>query len=147
MALHLPIGPLKPALDWSWYRDANPVPTSPLADDRATVYIISYLSEPALTMSSPISCMWSTLPLWPWNECFIFPVVESIIRTLLSAQPVIIRFPCKYTHGINNTGINAILRNEKIPFQNMASNAFQELTYIKIRYILLCQDSQSIHIS
>ena len=33
MALHLPIGPLKPALDWSRYRDAIPVPTSPLPDD------------------------------------------------------------------------------------------------------------------
>ena len=37
MALHLPIGPLKPALGWSRYRDVNPVPTSPLADDIATV--------------------------------------------------------------------------------------------------------------
>ena len=36
MALHLPIGPLKLALGWSWYRDANPIPTSPLADDLAT---------------------------------------------------------------------------------------------------------------
>ena len=37
MALHLPIGPLKqPAQGWSRYRDANPVPTSPLADDIAT---------------------------------------------------------------------------------------------------------------
>ena len=36
MALHLSIGPLKPALGGSWYRDANPVPTSPLADDLAT---------------------------------------------------------------------------------------------------------------
>ena len=36
MALHLPIGLLKPALGWSRYRDANPVPTSPLADDITT---------------------------------------------------------------------------------------------------------------
>ena len=35
VALHLPIGPLKPSLDWSRYRDVNPVPTSPLADDTA----------------------------------------------------------------------------------------------------------------
>ena len=35
MALHLPIGPLKPALGWSRYRDAILVPTSPLADDIA----------------------------------------------------------------------------------------------------------------
>ena len=32
MALHLPIGPLVYALGWSRYRDANPVPTSLLAD-------------------------------------------------------------------------------------------------------------------
>ena len=33
VALHLPTGSLKkPALDWSRYRDANPVPTSLLAD-------------------------------------------------------------------------------------------------------------------
>ena len=36
VALHLPIGPLKkPAPSWSRYRDVNPVPTSPLADDIA----------------------------------------------------------------------------------------------------------------
>ena len=35
MTLHLPIGP-KPALGWSRYRDANPVPTSPLSDDITT---------------------------------------------------------------------------------------------------------------
>ena len=33
MALHLPIEPLKPALGLSRYRDANPGPSSPLADD------------------------------------------------------------------------------------------------------------------
>ena len=33
MGLHLPIEPLKPALGWMRYRDANLVPTSPLADD------------------------------------------------------------------------------------------------------------------
>ena len=33
MTLHLPIGHLKTALGWSRYRDANPVPTIPLADD------------------------------------------------------------------------------------------------------------------
>ena len=32
MALHLPIGRLKPTLCWSRYRDAISVPTSPLAD-------------------------------------------------------------------------------------------------------------------
>ena len=42
MALHLPLGLFnkinkKPAVDWSWHTDANPVPTSPLADDIATV--------------------------------------------------------------------------------------------------------------
>ena len=37
MALHLPIGPLKPAVGWSRYQDANPVSTSPLANDLATV--------------------------------------------------------------------------------------------------------------
>ena len=31
----LPIGSLKPHLGWSRYRDANPVPTSPLVDDMA----------------------------------------------------------------------------------------------------------------
>ena len=36
MALHLPTGPLKPALGWSRYRDVNPIPTSPLANDIAT---------------------------------------------------------------------------------------------------------------
>ena len=36
MALHLPIGPLNPALGWSRYRDTNPVPTNPLADDITT---------------------------------------------------------------------------------------------------------------
>ena len=36
MALHLPSAPLKTALCWSRYRDANPVPTSSLADDIAT---------------------------------------------------------------------------------------------------------------
>ena len=33
MALHLLNGPLKAALVWSRYRDGNPVPASPLADD------------------------------------------------------------------------------------------------------------------
>ena len=36
MALHLPTGPLNPALSWSQYQDANLAPTSPLADDLAT---------------------------------------------------------------------------------------------------------------
>ena len=35
VALQLPNGPLKPALGWSRYRDANPVPTNPLADATA----------------------------------------------------------------------------------------------------------------
>ena len=35
MALHLSIGALKPTVGWSRYRDANLVPTSPLADDIA----------------------------------------------------------------------------------------------------------------
>ena len=33
MALYLPTGPLKTCSELSRYRDANPVPTSPLADD------------------------------------------------------------------------------------------------------------------
>ena len=41
MDLHLPIGPLKPALGWSRYRDASTVPTSPLVDD-----IVTALSGP-----------------------------------------------------------------------------------------------------
>ena len=36
MALYLSIGSLKPALCWSRYRDAIPVPTSPLAYDITT---------------------------------------------------------------------------------------------------------------
>ena len=36
MAIHLPIGSLKTTLGWSRYRDANPVPTSPLSDDITT---------------------------------------------------------------------------------------------------------------
>ena len=36
VVLHLLIGSFKTALDWSRYRDANPVPTSPLADDITT---------------------------------------------------------------------------------------------------------------
>ena len=37
VAIHIPIGPSKnPALDWSWYWDANSLPTSPLADALAT---------------------------------------------------------------------------------------------------------------
>ena len=36
MAIHLDIGSLKTLLGWSWYRDANPVSTSPLADDITT---------------------------------------------------------------------------------------------------------------
>ena len=36
MALHIPTGPLKPSLGWSRYRDANPVPTSPLVDGIVT---------------------------------------------------------------------------------------------------------------
>ena len=36
MAIHLPIGSLKPALGWSRYRDVNPVPTSLLADDNGS---------------------------------------------------------------------------------------------------------------
>ena len=36
MALHLLIGSFKTRSGLSWYRDANPVPTSPLADDLAT---------------------------------------------------------------------------------------------------------------
>ena len=33
MALHIPIGPLKRHLSFSWYRDLNPVPTSQITDD------------------------------------------------------------------------------------------------------------------
>ena len=36
MALHLPIGPLKTVLGWRRYRNANPVPTSPLSYDITT---------------------------------------------------------------------------------------------------------------
>ena len=36
MALHMPTGLLKNALGWNQYQDANPVPTSPLADCIAT---------------------------------------------------------------------------------------------------------------
>ena len=36
VALHLPIGSLKTDHGWSRYQDANPVPTSQLADDIAT---------------------------------------------------------------------------------------------------------------
>ena len=36
MALHLPIGPLKPTLGWRRYRDAIALPTRLLADDIAT---------------------------------------------------------------------------------------------------------------
>ena len=44
MALHLPIGPLKPALGLSRYRDANPVPTIPLAESlRQGLFYISGL--------------------------------------------------------------------------------------------------------
>ena len=39
MALCLPIGPSKNVLGWSRYRDANPVPTNPLADDIGAGYI------------------------------------------------------------------------------------------------------------
>ena len=35
VALHLPIGPLKPRFGLDWYRDASPGHTSPLADDLA----------------------------------------------------------------------------------------------------------------
>ena len=35
VALHLPIGRFN-ALGWSRYRDTNPIPTNPLADDLAT---------------------------------------------------------------------------------------------------------------
>ena len=38
MAKHLPIGSLKTALGWSWYGDANPVHTSPLANDSDSTY-------------------------------------------------------------------------------------------------------------
>ena len=37
VAFHLPIGPLKPAVGWSRYRDVNPIPISSLADDLATI--------------------------------------------------------------------------------------------------------------
>ena len=36
VTLHLPIVPLKRTLCCSLYRDSNPVPTSPLADDLTT---------------------------------------------------------------------------------------------------------------
>ena len=36
VALHIPIGPLKTCSGGSWYQDANPVPTSTLANDIAT---------------------------------------------------------------------------------------------------------------
>ena len=38
-----PLGLYKPSLDWRWYRDANPVPTSPLTDDTATVLLVPVL--------------------------------------------------------------------------------------------------------
>ena len=52
VTLHLLIGSIKNhLLGWSWYRDANPVPNSQLADDLATfnefalcVCILAYLS-------------------------------------------------------------------------------------------------------
>ena len=37
MGLYLPIGSLKTRPGWRRYRDANPVPTSPLDNDLATV--------------------------------------------------------------------------------------------------------------
>ena len=36
VALHLPIGPLNTSSGLERYRDTNPVPTSPLADDITT---------------------------------------------------------------------------------------------------------------
>ena len=57
MALHLPIGPLNPTLCWSQYRDLNPVPTSQLANDIATVlsgpvptsFIVYSVIQPQMT--------------------------------------------------------------------------------------------------
>ena len=40
MAIHLPIGPLKPALGWSRYRDANPVADDIMTAPSGTVDIL-----------------------------------------------------------------------------------------------------------
>ena len=52
------IGLLKPALDWSLYRDANPVPTSPLADDITTAPSGSVLLglTPSIFMYHKLRC-------------------------------------------------------------------------------------------
>ena len=46
------LGLKKPALGWSRYRDMNPVPTSPLADDTTTAP-----SGPVVTVSMKYVCV------------------------------------------------------------------------------------------
>ena len=44
MTLYLPIGPLKTRSKKIRYRDANPVPTSPLADDIAIAVMVTLMA-------------------------------------------------------------------------------------------------------
>ena len=73
MAIHLTIGAVKPALDWSRYRDANPVPTSPLATApsgpvRKTVGSRLFIVHTCSTGIPALIALW--LRYWPWTGRF-----------------------------------------------------------------------------
>ena len=64
VAIHLPIGPLKTRCGWSQYRDANTVPTNPLADDIATapsapvIYVCMHVCMYVRTYACLYVCMY-----------------------------------------------------------------------------------------
>ena len=77
-----------PALGWSQYRDANPVPTSPLADDLAT------------TPSGPVAC--SVLP----------PIyIQSTMATVRFTQNVSCNI---YTHPRYQQVANVVIIHQTI---------------------------------
>ena len=56
MAVHLPVGSIKPALGWGWYRGINPESTTPLVDDLAT---LSWLVWPPCLKADLYILHWS----------------------------------------------------------------------------------------
>ena len=73
MALHLTIGSLKTRPGWIRYPEANPVPTSPLADDIATAP-----SGPVIVARHLLSPVWVNLrrTLRPRPACTVIACSE-----------------------------------------------------------------------
>ena len=102
MALHLPTGRLKTRLGMSRHRDANPVPTSPLADDLDTgtlgpvisyVMCASYVDIKSFTLSGClyyqtlqikydlIICLTEAVPMMSLKKRFSMTSGVTVLKT------------------------------------------------------------------